>query len=170
MFAPIQAAAVPQPKPRKPHWAFTAIGIATVLGLCYWGELVLAVMLVSVLLAFILAPVMDLLIRARFPRGLAAAVAVILLLAVLAGLAYYSSSQAIVFGHDLSKYTRRIQQEIYQVRQQAENLGTLDPDGSDKEPSTSHHQFGRPSDTRVSVRYGRRYWQPRSFHSWCISC
>jgi predicted PurR-regulated permease PerM len=134
MLAPMQAAAVPQPKPRKPHWAFTAIGIATVLGLCYWGELVLAVMLVSVLLAFILAPVMDFLIRARFPRGLAAAVAVILLLAVLAGLAYYSSSQAIVFGHDLSKYTRRIQREIYQVRQQAENLGSLDPADQTKSP------------------------------------
>ncbi len=92
-----------QPKPQKPHWAFTAIGIATVLGLCYWGELVLAVMLVSVLLAFILAPVMDLLIRLYLPRGLAAAGAVILLLSLLGGLVYYSSNQAIIFGHDLSK-------------------------------------------------------------------
>jgi predicted PurR-regulated permease PerM len=121
-----------QPKPQKPHWAFTAIGIATVLGLCYWGELVLAVMLVSVLLAFILAPVMDLLIRFRLPRGLAAAVAVILLLTLLAGLVYYSSNQAIIFGHDLSKYAQKIQQEISQVRERAENLGTLDSDGQAK--------------------------------------
>src|SRR2546426_7612696 len=92
-----------QPKPPKPHWAFTAIGIATILGLCYWGELVLAVMLVSVLVAFILAPVMDLLIRLHLPRGLAAAVAVILLLTLLAGVVYYSSNQAMIFGHDLSK-------------------------------------------------------------------
>ncbi len=130
-----------QPKPQKPHWAFTAIGIATVLGLCYWGELVLAVMLVSVLLAFILAPVMDLLIRLYLPRGLAAAGAVILLLSLLGGLVYYSSNQAIIFGHDLSKYTQKIQQEISQVRQRAENLGTLDPDGQAKNtqsrPSTS---------------------------------
>ncbi len=64
---------LPPPKPPKPHWAFTAIGIATILGLCYWGELVLAVMLVSVLLAFILAPVMEFFIRCqsapRFGRG-----------------------------------------------------------------------------------------------------
>jgi len=112
------------PKPQKPHWAFTAIGIATVLSLCYWGELVLAVMLVSVLLAFILAPVMELLIRLRLPRGLAAAVAVILLLTLMAGLVYYSSNQAITFVHDLSKYTQRIQQEISQARERAENLGT----------------------------------------------
>jgi len=121
-----------QPKPQKPHWAFTAIGIATILGLCYWGELVLAVMLVSVLVAFILAPVMDLLIRLHLPRGLAAAVAVILLLTLLAGVVYYSSNQAIIFGHDLSKYAQKFQQEISQVRERAENLGTLDPEGQSK--------------------------------------
>jgi predicted PurR-regulated permease PerM len=122
-------------KPQKPHWAFTAIGIATVLALCYWGELVLAVMLVSVLLAFILAPVMELLIRFYLPRGLAAAVAVILLLALLAGLVYYSSNQAIIFGHDLSRYAQKIQQEISQVRERAENLGTLDPDSQSRNTS-----------------------------------
>jgi predicted PurR-regulated permease PerM len=120
------------PKPQKPHWAFTAIGIATILGLCYWGELVLAVMLVSVLVAFILAPVMDLLIRLHLPRGLAAAVAVILLLTLLAGVVYYSSNQAIIFGHDLSKYAQKFQQEISQVRERAENLGTLEPEGQSK--------------------------------------
>jgi predicted PurR-regulated permease PerM len=121
-----------QPKLQKPHWAFTAIGIATILGLCYWGELVLAVMLVSVLVAFILAPVMDLLIRLHLPRGLAAAVAVILLLTLLAGVVYYSSNQAIIFGHDLSKYAQKFQQEISQVRERAENLGTLEPEGQSK--------------------------------------
>src|ERR1700682_3183124 len=106
----------PPPKPQKPHWAFTAIGIATILGLCYWGELVLAVTLVSVLLAFILAPVMELFIRLHLPRGLAAAVAVILLLTLIVGLAYYSSNQAITFVQDLSKYARTIRQEISNVR------------------------------------------------------
>ena len=70
---PVPAPPAPPPKPPKPHWAFQAIGIATILGLCYWGELVLAVMLVSVLLAFILAPVMEFFIllhlSARFGRG-----------------------------------------------------------------------------------------------------
>jgi predicted PurR-regulated permease PerM len=117
-----------QPKPQKPHWAFTAVGIATVLGLCYWGEVVLAVMLVSVLLAFILAPAMEFLIRFHLPRGLAAAVAVIVLFTLLAGAGYYSSNQAIVFTHDVSKYTQKIQQQVSQVREQAENLGTLDPE------------------------------------------
>ncbi|MGA9798064.1 MAG: AI-2E family transporter [Terriglobales bacterium] len=125
--APVQALVLPPPKPQKPHWAFTAIGIATILGLCYWGELVLAVMLVSVLLAFILAPVMELFIRFQLPRGLAAAVAVILLLTLIAGLAYYSSNQAIIFVQDLSKYAHTIREKISQVREQAESLGETEP-------------------------------------------
>jgi predicted PurR-regulated permease PerM len=128
---PVQAVA-PPPKPAKPHWAFTAIGIATILGLCYWGELVLAVMLVSVLLAFILAPLMDLLIRLHLPRGVAAAAAVFLLLALVAGLVYYSSNQAIIFVQDLSKYTQTIRREISQAWQRAEDLGTLDTSGQAK--------------------------------------
>src|SRR5260370_307886 len=60
---PLQAVAVPPPKPQKPHWAFTGIGIATVLGLCYWGEVVLAVMLGAGVLALFLAPPMGLSFR-----------------------------------------------------------------------------------------------------------
>src|SRR5689334_16937655 len=138
-----------QPKPQKPHWAFTAIGIATVLALCYWGELVLAVMLVSVLVAFILAPVMDLLIRLRLPRGLAAAVAVMLLLALLAGLVYYSSNQAIIFAQDLSQYTQKIRQGVSQVWQRAENLGSLDVDGQAK-PQAS----GSPTNLAELLTHG----------------
>jgi predicted PurR-regulated permease PerM len=134
--SPVQAPALPPPKPQKPHWAFTAIGIATILGICYWGELVLAVMLVSVLLAFILAPVMELFIRFHLPRGLAAAVAVILLLTLIAGLAYYSSNQAIIFVQDLSKYTRTIRQEISNVRERAESLGDTEPGGPAKSADT----------------------------------
>ena len=135
--APAQALVLPPPKPQKPHWAFTAIGIATILGLCYWGELVLAVMLVSVLLAFILAPVMEFFIRCQLPRGLAAAVAVILLLTLIAGLVYYSSNQAIIFAQDLSKYAQTIRQKISQVRQQAESLGETEPSGPAKTVTSS---------------------------------
>ncbi len=119
---PVPTLVLPPPKPQKPHWAFSAIGIATILGLCYWAELVLAVILVSVLLAFVLAPVMEFFIRLHLPRGLAAAVAVILLLALVGGLGYYFSNQALVFVQDLSKYTHQIRQKISQVREQAESF------------------------------------------------
>jgi len=128
------AVVVPPPKPQKPHWAFTAIGIATILGLCYFGELVLAVMLVSVLFAFILAPVVEFFMVLHLPRGLAAAVAVFLLFSLMAGVMYYSSNQAIVFVQDLSKYTHQIRQKISQVQQQAESLGNSDTTAAAKSP------------------------------------
>ncbi len=135
--AAAQAVASSPPKPQKPHWAFTAIGIATILCLCYWGELVLAVMLVSVLLAFILAPVVDFFILLRLPRGLAAAVAVVLLFTLITGVVYYSSNQAIIFAQDLSKYTQKIRHGISQVRQQAESLGSSDAEGGAKTVESS---------------------------------
>ena len=141
--APVPAVVLPPPKPQKPHWAFTAIGIATILGLCYWGELVLAVMLVSVLLAFILAPVMEFFIRCQLPRGLAAAVAVILLLSLIAGLVYYSSNQAISFAQDLSKYAQTIRQKISQVRQQAESLGGAETGASGKSANPNPAPTGK---------------------------
>jgi predicted PurR-regulated permease PerM len=120
---------VPQAKAPKPHWAFTAVGVVTLLAICYWCELVLAVMLVSVLLAFILAPVMDRLIQMRLPRGLAAAIAVLLLLSIVGGLVYYSSNQALSFVQDLSQYTSRIREQVTRFRQRAEALDVSNPDG-----------------------------------------
>jgi predicted PurR-regulated permease PerM len=127
--APLPAAHHPEvavpPKAQKAHWAFTAIGIAVILGLCYWGELVLSVMLASMLLAFILAPVMDLLIRLRLPRSVAAAIAVLLLLAVVNGGIYYSYNQASAFLQDLPRYTNKIREKVARFRKQAESFQVL---------------------------------------------
>lgn len=128
--APLPAAhhpdpAVPHSKAQKSHWALTAMGIAVILGLCYWGELVLSVMLASLLLAFILAPVMDFLMRMRLPRGLAAAIAVLLLLTVVNGGVYYSYNQASAFLQDLPKYTNQIREAITRFRKQAESFQVL---------------------------------------------
>ena len=92
----VEATATPTPAPvapapkLRPHWSMNIIGIAGILALCYFGESVLAVMMVSVLLAFILAPVVDLLTWLLLPRSLAAAIAILLLLAALCGIVYTS--------------------------------------------------------------------------------
>jgi len=109
----------------KRHWAMNLLGIALILGLCYWGETVLAVMLVSVLLAFILAPVVDLLMRLRLPRTVASAIAVLMLLGALAMVVYYSANQASVFLEDLPKYSGKIRQELMRFRKRAQTLEAL---------------------------------------------
>jgi predicted PurR-regulated permease PerM len=127
----------PHARAQKEHWALTTLGIAIILGLCYWGELVLAVIMVSVLLAFILAPVMDFLARFRLHRSVAAFVAVLLFTTVVVGIVYYSSNQAFSFVQDLSKHGGKIQQEVTHLRQRAELLGGLNPPGTGGESQST---------------------------------
>ena len=107
------------------HWSMNIIGIAGVAGLCYYGETVLVIMLVAILLAFILAPIVDLLTQIHLPRGLAAMIAILLLLSALGGLAYVSYSRAATLMGDLPKYMSAVRNEVTRVREQAEDLEGL---------------------------------------------
>jgi predicted PurR-regulated permease PerM len=117
-----------QPREARPrYWALNVIGIGAVLALCYYAELVIVVMLVSILLAFILAPIVDLLTRIRVPRALASAVALILLLGACGGTVYFSYNQASNLIQDLPKYASNIREELLQFRKTAESLQVLNP-------------------------------------------
>jgi predicted PurR-regulated permease PerM len=113
--------------PNRRYWALNIIGIGVVLGLCYFGELVLVVMLVSVLLAFILAPAVELMMRVHLPRSLASAIAVALLLAMVVGTIYFSYNQAATLFHDLPNYADKIRDQVTHFRQQAEDFHVLSP-------------------------------------------
>jgi predicted PurR-regulated permease PerM len=132
--APAQAAtsdkpvAVPQPHAQRRHWSMNIVGIAGILALCYFGESVLVVMLVSVLLAFILAPIVDLLSYLRLPRSLAALIAILLLLAALGGIVYFSYNQAATLVHDIPKYASKVREEAMSFRRSAERFEVLPPE------------------------------------------
>jgi len=115
------------PLPWRGHWTLNLIGVALILALCDYGETVLVVTLVSVLLAFILAPVVDALTWLRLPRGLAAAVAVLLLLGVIGGVLYFSSNQAASLAQDLPRYTTRVREYMLLFRKKAESFQVLTP-------------------------------------------
>ncbi len=112
---------------RPRYWALNVIGIAVILGICYYAELVLVVILVSILLAFVLAPVVDLITRIRCPRALASGIAVLLLLAVLGGVVNFSYNQAVNLAADLPRYTSRLREEFQLFRKKAESLEVLNP-------------------------------------------
>jgi predicted PurR-regulated permease PerM len=113
-------------KVRKRHWAMNLIGLGVILGLCYYAELVLVVVLLSALLAFILAPLVELLILLHLPRAVAAFISVFLLCAALTGIAYVSLHQTLTFVAVLPQYTDRIRDEVIKIRNQAEDLDVLD--------------------------------------------
>jgi len=83
---------------------------------------VLIVLLVSMLLAFMLTPIVDGLHRLRIPRSVGAVIALLLLLAVLWGMTYFFYNRAVAFVHELPKYTERITAEITKLEQQAERF------------------------------------------------
>jgi predicted PurR-regulated permease PerM len=124
--APVVVAS--QPQALRRHWAMNIVGIAGILALCYFGESVLVVMLVSVLLAFILAPIMDFLTYLRLPRSFAAAIAILLLLTALGGIVFYSYNQAATLLQDLPKYTSKIREEALRFRRSAERFEVLAPE------------------------------------------
>jgi predicted PurR-regulated permease PerM len=117
-----------RPAPRGGHWALNLVGIGAILGLFYYGQLVLSVLMISILLAFILAPVVDFLSYFHLPRALASGIAVLLFLAALVGTIYYSSNQALVFVQDLPKYTTKIREEVMRYRKKAETFEVLNPE------------------------------------------
>ncbi len=123
--APVRAASNPA---LRWHWAMNVIGIVGILALCYFGESVLVVILVSVLLAFILAPIVDFLTWLYLPRSLAAAIAILLLLAALSGIVYFSYNQAATLVQDLPKYTGKVRDEVLRFRKQAETFEVLPPE------------------------------------------
>jgi predicted PurR-regulated permease PerM len=66
--------------------------------------------------------------RLRLPRGLAAAIAVLLLVSAVLGISYYSANQALAFLQDLPKYASGIREKIASVTKSAESLSALGPD------------------------------------------
>ncbi len=121
----IPSPSAPGNRPR--YWALNVIGVAVILGICYYAELVLAVILVSILLAFVLAPVVDWLTRLHCPRALASGIAVLLLVAFLLGIVNFSYNQAASLADDLPKYSGKIREELLRFRKKAESLEVLNP-------------------------------------------
>ena len=87
------------------------------------GKLILVVILVSILLSFVLAPLVDLLVRLPdFPRAAGRAVAVVLLVSALGLASYVSYSRALDFMHEVPKYKARIQAMGAKIREQAQQI------------------------------------------------
>jgi predicted PurR-regulated permease PerM len=120
----------PHSQPPIRHWSLTVAGIVLILCLVYYGELVLAVLWFSILLAFVLTPVVEALQRLHLPRGIAALISVLLLLGAIYGVVYFSYNQAQVFAQNLPQYSQKIRDVLRPFRTQAEQLerSTEEPD------------------------------------------
>jgi len=102
--------------------AEVVIATAVVLTIIYYAKLPLIVLLVSILLAFILTPVVDLLAKLRVPNWLGSLIATLLLIAVLYGLFTVSYNRGMAFLQDLPQYSGELRKVVGHVRQKAEKI------------------------------------------------
>jgi predicted PurR-regulated permease PerM len=140
---------------QPPHTASAPqviVAIFTVLAACYFAKIVFVVLLVSILLAFILTPLVDLLQRFHVNRSLAALIVLLMLLGAIYGLSYYSYSKASDFLQDLPKYSNRIRSTVARFVKTAETLqkNTL-PAGTEQKNTVTVQQGTNWSDWLTGV-------------------
>jgi predicted PurR-regulated permease PerM len=98
------------------------VGATVVLAICYVAKLILITLLVSILLAFMLDPLVNLLERIRIPRAAGGFLAVLVLLAAIYGGSYFLYGRAVSFVHELPKYSQKIRGLVAHVRQQTSDF------------------------------------------------
>lgn len=98
------------------------LAVATGLALAYVAKLVLVVIFSSVLVAFVLAPVVDFGVRFGLPRALSALLAVVLLLGTVYAISFVSYSKAVDFVQNLPQYSREVRALGNKFQRKAEAL------------------------------------------------
>ncbi len=98
------------------------LSTAAVLTLIYFAKPVLVVTLVSILISFILTPIVDICDRVHLPRWFGSGIAVLLLLALCYGAVYFSYNRAVAFADELPTYSARIRGMIAHVRKSTEKI------------------------------------------------
>ena len=98
------------------------IATAIVLAICYIAKLVLITLLVSVLLAFVLEPIVTWLERFRVPRPAGSFIALLLLLGVVYAGTYFFYNRAVSFMQELPKYSHKFQGVFSHLKQQTAQL------------------------------------------------
>jgi predicted PurR-regulated permease PerM len=98
------------------------IAAAAVIGLIYLLKLVMVTVLSSVLLAFVLEPLVHRLSKIRIPRPAGALLAVVLLVGLAGGFTYFFYSRAVDFATQLPKYSGKIHSALADFREQTNKI------------------------------------------------
>jgi predicted PurR-regulated permease PerM len=98
------------------------VAAIAVIGLIYLLKLVLVTTFASLLLAFILEPLVGGLARLRIPRVVGALFAVVLMVGLAAGLTYFFYGRAVDFATQLPKYSGKIRSTLADFRAQTNQI------------------------------------------------
>jgi predicted PurR-regulated permease PerM len=124
--APQAADGAPETRHARPSRVQTASLVVLAGGVLlaglHYGKLPLIVTLVSVLISFVLVPIVDLLLRWRIPRSVGAIIAVLLMCGAMYGLVYVSYNRAVDFAEQIPRYSGEVRRVVVRARQNAEKL------------------------------------------------
>src|SRR5438093_13578014 len=98
------------------------VAVVAVLGLLYVLKLVMVTTLTSMLLAFVLEPLVWQLRRIRVPRAAAALLAVLLMAGTGASLTYFFYNRAVDFATQLQQYSGRIRETLGKFQEQTSTI------------------------------------------------
>ena len=98
------------------------VAVIAVIGLIYLLKLVLVTTLVSLLLAFVLEPLVNGLARIRVPRAGGALFAVVLMIALAFCLTSFFYGRAVDFATQLPRYSGKIRSTLAELRQQTSQI------------------------------------------------
>src|SRR6185437_9135732 len=107
---------------RKATITQVTLTILVVLAICYFAKLVLVTICTSILIAFILEPLVRLMCRIRIPRAVGSGIAILLVLVVLYGLSYFFYQRAIDFAHQLPRMQGEIKKVVGKYQKSAEQI------------------------------------------------
>jgi predicted PurR-regulated permease PerM len=93
-----------------------------VVAFCSWAEVVALTVILAVLLAFLLDPLVELFVRVRLPRALAALLVLLLASGALAGLGLLTWSRLSRVADEWPQYNATLQSAFSSVRQDAEQI------------------------------------------------
>ena len=98
------------------------VAVIAVIGLIYLLKLVLVTALASLLLAFVLEPLVGGLARIRLPRALGALLAVVMMVGLSGGLTYFFYGRAVDFATQLPKYSGKLRSSLAVLREQTRQI------------------------------------------------
>jgi len=98
------------------------MAVAIILAICYFGRLPLIVIATSILIAYLLEPLVRIMEKLRIPRFLASMVAILIFSAALWGLTYFFYQRALDFANQLPHYRSRITSVLHKYRENAAKI------------------------------------------------
>jgi len=98
------------------------VAVIAVLGLIYLLKIVMVTTLASILLAFVLEPLVANLARIRVPRSVGALIAVTLLLCASLALVYFFYNRAVDFATELPQYSGKFRDVLADIRKQTSKI------------------------------------------------